>query len=205
MESVDTLHQKGRLYCRQIEKHLESTTVNIDDFDLKECLDKARTTFQRGIDMAFEQGCTYSGATLRLSCASLLARVCMSGRISSDAYQEEGLSMLNWIITHEGAVVHDVVARARTEKLQLENADIVQIVQAMSVVSGYDYGGPWSDHWYECPNGHPYFIGECGRAAFESNCIECGARIGGIGHNLLESNRPANSLISRARASIPKL
>jgi hypothetical protein len=113
--------------------------------------------------------------------------------------------MLNWIIAHEGALGSEVVARARKEKLLLENADIVQIVQAMKVVTGYDYGGHWSDHWYECPNGHPYFIGECGRAAFESNCIECGARIGGRGHNLLETNRPANSLISRARASIPNL
>jgi hypothetical protein len=72
MESVDTLRQKGRLYCRHIEKYLESTSANIDDFDLGECLDKAKKTFQQAIDMAFEQGCTYSGAKLRLSYASLL-------------------------------------------------------------------------------------------------------------------------------------
>ena len=39
-------------------------------------------------------------------------------------------------------------------------------------------------HWYECPNGHPYAIGECGGAMEKSVCPECKAEIGGLNHNL---------------------
>lgn len=30
-----------------------------------------------------------------------------------------------------------------------------------------------SGHWYECPNGHPYVIGECGGAMEKTKCPEC--------------------------------
>ena len=38
-------------------------------------------------------------------------------------------------------------------------------------------------HWFECENGHPYVIGECGGAVQERKC-SCGAPIGGGGHRL---------------------
>ena len=44
-------------------------------------------------------------------------------------------------------------------------------------------------HWYECPNGHPYFIGNCGGANQTARCNECGEEIGGSSHRLLSSNR----------------
>ncbi|XP_019896923.2 E3 ubiquitin-protein ligase rnf213-alpha isoform X2 [Esox lucius] len=37
--------------------------------------------------------------------------------------------------------------------------------------------------WYNCPNGHPCAIGECGRPTETSRCVDCGAEIGGKGHN----------------------
>ncbi|XP_048586969.1 E3 ubiquitin-protein ligase rnf213-alpha-like isoform X2 [Nematostella vectensis] len=46
---------------------------------------------------------------------------------------------------------------------------------------------------YECPNGHPYVITECGRPAQQLNCTECRAPIGGISHNLVAGNRPAQT------------
>ena len=39
--------------------------------------------------------------------------------------------------------------------------------------------GLGSGHWYECPNGHPYVIGECGGAMEKSVCPECKSVIGG--------------------------
>ena len=33
--------------------------------------------------------------------------------------------------------------------------------------------------WFECPNGHPYVIGECGGAMETSRCPECNETIGG--------------------------
>ena len=73
-----------------------------------------------------------------------------------------------------------------------------QVVKAMGEAKG---------HWYSCPNGHVYNIGDCGGATVEANCPDCNARlanskcsvfldnvntrIGGTGHRLLASNRTA--------------
>ena len=40
-----------------------------------------------------------------------------------------------------------------------------------------------------CPNGHPYYIGECGRPMQVAKCPACGADVGGQGHRLLGGNR----------------
>eukprot|EP00639_Heterosigma_akashiwo_P005498 CAMPEP_0194564126 /NCGR_PEP_ID=MMETSP0292-20121207/3906_1 /TAXON_ID=39354 /ORGANISM="Heterosigma akashiwo, Strain CCMP2393" /LENGTH=217 /DNA_ID=CAMNT_0039413193 /DNA_START=10 /DNA_END=660 /DNA_ORIENTATION=- len=42
--------------------------------------------------------------------------------------------------------------------------------------------------WYNCPNGHPYYVDLCGRPTVVQQCAECGADIGGTDHNLLETN-----------------
>ncbi len=44
------------------------------------------------------------------------------------------------------------------------------IIQAIGLSSG---------HWYECPNGHPYVIGECGGAMEVGRCSVCNVQIGG--------------------------
>ena len=54
-----------------------------------------------------------------------------------------------------------------------------QIVEAMSLSQG---------HWFKCPKGHVYAIGECGGAMQRSRCNECGAVIGGANHRLDEGN-----------------
>jgi len=60
-----------------------------------------------------------------------------------------------------------------------------EILQAMSA----ELGGLSTGHWFVCPNGHPYAIGECGGAMQVSRCADCGAEIGGQRHALLPSNR----------------
>ncbi|GJP50064.1 hypothetical protein CLOM_g9208 [Closterium sp. NIES-68] len=51
--------------------------------------------------------------------------------------------------------------------------------------------GLGTGHWYRCPNGHVYVIGDCGQAWVESRCSECGAVVGGRGHVLGEGNARA--------------
>lgn len=47
------------------------------------------------------------------------------------------------------------------------------------------------NHWYKCPNGHIYAIGECGGAMQTSHCPTCKAEIGGNSHQLLPTNTKA--------------
>ena len=49
-------------------------------------------------------------------------------------------------------------------------------------------------HWFKCPNGHYYCIGECGGAMEKAKCPECGANIGGTNHQLLEGNQLAQEM-----------
>jgi len=70
----------------------------------------------------------------------------------------------------------------------------MEVLEAMNVIDGYNYGGSWSDSWYECPNGHPYFIGECGQAMQQARCIECNAVVGGGSHVLHHTNTQSDSV-----------
>ncbi|KAF9307885.1 hypothetical protein BG003_011924 [Podila horticola] len=67
-------------------------------------------------------------------------------------------------------------------------AEKVQIYRAISVALR------GSGHWYQCPNGHTYVIGGCGRAIHEAECLECGSAVGGTGHQLRKDNAPATDI-----------
>lgn len=69
--------------------------------------------------------------------------------------------------------------------LGITEKERLQIVKAMDLSKG---------HWYKCPNGHVYAIGECGGATLESVCPECKATIGGHSHRLREDNAVATEM-----------
>lgn len=64
-------------------------------------------------------------------------------------------------------------------KCVITKSEIASINAAMGMSKG---------HWFKCPNGHVYAIGDCGGATVESKCNECGARIGGGNHQLRSDN-----------------
>ncbi|EFJ30903.1 hypothetical protein SELMODRAFT_408664 [Selaginella moellendorffii] len=43
-------------------------------------------------------------------------------------------------------------------------------------------------HWYQCPNGHVYVVGECGGPMQTSHCPDCGSIIGGEHHQSAAGN-----------------
>lgn len=49
-------------------------------------------------------------------------------------------------------------------------------------------------HWFKCPNGHVYAIGDCGGAMEVSTCPECKEKIGGTSHRLLPNNQVATEI-----------
>ncbi|KAL5492745.1 hypothetical protein ACEPAI_4192 [Sanghuangporus weigelae] len=57
-----------------------------------------------------------------------------------------------------------------------------------------------SGHFYQCSNGHPFVIGECGGAMETTRCPECYELIGGSNHSLVSGNRANAELESIARA-----
>ncbi|XP_072013323.1 NFX1-type zinc finger-containing protein 1-like [Amphiura filiformis] len=66
--------------------------------------------------------------------------------------------------------------------LPISDKERVSIVTAMGLSAG---------HWFKCPKGHIYAIGDCGGAAEEGICPECRSTIGGTGHRLREGNQLA--------------
>ena len=64
------------------------------------------------------------------------------------------------------------------------------IIKAMGLSAG---------QWYQCPNGHPYVIGECGGAMELSKCNECQATIGGVSHSLVGNNSQASQFAGQSR------
>lgn len=79
--------------------------------------------------------------------------------------------------------------RAAVDKLQQEGLSIGKktlqlVIQAMAKEGG-------SGHWFKCPNGHLYFIGECGGAMQEGVCPDCHATVGGHSHRLRGDNAHA--------------
>ena len=64
----------------------------------------------------------------------------------------------------------------------LTEAERTEIVKAIGLSKG---------HWFKCPNGHFYCIGDCGGAMVEAKCPDCDAKIGGTRHTLLDTNRLA--------------
>ncbi len=62
---------------------------------------------------------------------------------------------------------------------KLSETKKLEIVKAIGLPKG---------HWYKCPNGHFYTIGECGGAMQRGRCPECKAEIGGMSHTLAAGN-----------------
>ena len=61
----------------------------------------------------------------------------------------------------------------------LSDEENIEIVAAVGLSKG---------HWFKCPNGYFYCIGEFCGATEESKCPECKAVIGGTNHSLADGN-----------------
>ncbi|XP_046589526.1 NFX1-type zinc finger-containing protein 1 isoform X1 [Neodiprion lecontei] len=90
--------------------------------------------------------------------------------------------------------IHLLTPLLDMKKVILMDNERKMIVKAM----GYKQG-----HWFKCPNGHIYTIGDCGGAMEESNCNECGAAIGGGSHRLRSDNSLATDMDGATRPAWP--
>ncbi|KAJ6642433.1 NFX1-type zinc finger-containing protein 1, partial [Pseudolycoriella hygida] len=74
--------------------------------------------------------------------------------------------------------------------LGISEGERTEIIKAFNMKGG---------HWFKCPNGHFYMIGECGGAMQIATCNECGATIGGNNHSLLADNQFGGEMDGAAR------
>ncbi|KAJ7163577.1 hypothetical protein C8R43DRAFT_1171786, partial [Mycena crocata] len=75
--------------------------------------------------------------------------------------------------------------------------EAVSLDEQMAVVRALNFSHV--GHFYTCPNGHVYVIGECGGATVRSRCPECGSTIGGANHMLDSTNAHATGFEDMAR------
>jgi hypothetical protein len=86
---------------------------------------------------------------------------------------------------------------------QVTGEELKEVYQAL-LASNPDLGNAGfsgAGHFFTCPNGHIYVIGDCGGATVEARCGECGARIGGSGHNVRSDNRVATEFLALVNES----
>lgn len=72
--------------------------------------------------------------------------------------------------------------KCETSGLQITIEEKKMILRTMGLSAG---------HWYKCPNGHVYAIGDCGGAMEVSTCPDCKSKIGGESHRLKDDNAVA--------------
>ncbi|KAM0712370.1 hypothetical protein Q7P37_011465 [Cladosporium fusiforme] len=63
-----------------------------------------------------------------------------------------------------------------------------------AMLSGPEGIATHSGHWYNCVNGHPFAIGECGMPMELARCPECGEPIGGQSHEAVDGVTRARNM-----------
>ncbi len=177
---LELMRLRAQCFTRLV---LESDDVN---FNL------AIHIYQQSIEYADADRSRYMSSLLRLDLCKLLMNWNALQQVKSKVDH-----ICNRVI--EDNINAAIVQEAIDLKEKCGNKELKEVLKAMNQVAGYDYGGGWNSHWYECPNGHPYFIGECGGAMELGRCNECGEQIGGGSHRLLASNRSSATVAEALR------
>lgn len=181
---IGTIELLGKVYARGSQEARDDGEKN------------AIASFSRGIRLAESSKSWRANCRLRLE----LVDVVTKRRDVEGEEKEEILGHLDWVMSHGSAFTELVeMANEMKEAILNEKKRIAEIMAAVSLAeSGYNYGTSWSSHWFQCPNGHPYYIGECGGAMQESVCIECGEPTGGQNHALTRSNQQVGGIFADA-------
>ncbi|KAH8889256.1 hypothetical protein GQ53DRAFT_723440 [Thozetella sp. PMI_491] len=111
-----------------------------------------------------------------------------SGTTRTTSYKDTARELLDQALDMCGPLqdsdnLQDLILKMKKILAGLSSEELASIKVAM--VSGPDGLRTHSGHWYNCANGHPFAIGECGMPMEEALCPECGSRIGGQNHQPL--------------------
>ncbi|KAH0471913.1 MAG: hypothetical protein KVP17_003174 [Porospora cf. gigantea B] len=84
--------------------------------------------------------------------------------------------------------IRSVKKTIRLSHQRLSLAERKMIDRAMTDGTSPQYNGAGYSRWYACPNGHPYFIDDCGGSTHLSRCPTCGVAIGGQNYHVASGN-----------------
>ena len=166
-------------------RYLNECLSNLKKFIMQDCL-----SAQQRADSIFE--------LRRLTCAAklldLLSKIQSKNRSSEHdeiIYNIKQVYISGWKsakITEEKEEEICRLIGSISEKYfvnGLSKEERLKIVDAVGLTKG---------HWFKCPKGHFYCIGECGGAMETSKCPECGSVIGGQNHSLADGNAHAGEI-----------
>ncbi|KAI1370891.1 hypothetical protein F4677DRAFT_339626 [Hypoxylon crocopeplum] len=77
--------------------------------------------------------------------------------------------------------------------------DTVSPDEMRAVYQAMAMGFLGTGHWYNCQNGHPFTVGECGMPMERAQCPECGAPVGGTNHIPVQGVQRADDIDDLAR------
>ncbi|CAO3593699.1 unnamed protein product [Absidia cylindrospora] len=84
----------------------------------------------------------------------------------------------------------DTIKQQQEADLQsLTSEERFHIINAMNEEPNNHVNDIVGGRWFVCKNQHPYFIGDCGGATEVSTCPQCNEAIGGLQHQVLDTNR----------------
>lgn len=186
---IERLRKMCTAFCQREKSKPNVSVQTIEQFDLR-------------LRMAIAFVCQYknceqqrSDISKEISFLQLMSDMIV--QVSGKPFSEEGLKLLenafkvankygsvNGSIQKEfKEIVTEAYEKSSTIRISLEEKEI--ILEAMGLSRG---------HWYKCPNGHVYAVGDCGGAMERSNCPECGSVIGGEQHRLVDGNVVATEM-----------
>lgn len=187
------LERLGKLIKMQ-KDHMSSVMSHLFSLRIRECLNFLLDTYQRFSDQQLDDlECEMKRLTYL---ADLNVRCNMAGytllRVKVEAEVTRARQILEdtrpFTKTDENEVKEifkDLENKLPHSGLGITDEERVMIVKAMALTQG---------HWYKCPNGHVYAIGDCGGAMELSQCPECKAAIGGTNHILTQDNGLAGEM-----------
>ncbi|KAH8922476.1 P-loop containing nucleoside triphosphate hydrolase protein [Atractiella rhizophila] len=156
--------------------HVFSSSFRLNRLSVERKLDQMSTEGQRPSDIADE-------AERKMNCEYHLHLSALHDKIFSSFTDQikEAREQLQKVLSLWKKMID--TTRKGVFYDQVSDEETISILKALK----HDIGST-NGHFFRCPEGHPFTIGECGGAMQVSNCPQCGSVIGGSNHQLAEGN-----------------
>ncbi|ORZ06228.1 hypothetical protein BCR42DRAFT_427349 [Absidia repens] len=92
-------------------------------------------------------------------------------------------------IRSEFTLIDTIKQQQEADLQSLTSEERFHIINAMNEEPNNHINDIVGGRWFVCKNQHPYFIGDCGGATEVSTCPQCNEAIGGLQHQVLDTNR----------------